>query len=305
MSSFSADTVIFGSSGFVGNNLGAEFSDCLKPTRSTVDLTDYDEVVYYLNEHRPKKIVNMAAFVAGFLYNKDHNLVQLRKNSLIALNLASAIQELELDCYYIYVSSACVYGGNTNNESNIFDSSPNINNYGYGWSKRLGHVCLESLKLDKRSDVKSCVLVPTNMFGPYDDFRPRMSHVIPNLIRQMVSNANEIPVLGNPYNQRDFMYSEDLCNVISACLSREITGTLNVSTGSAITISELVSKLVKATNYEGDIYIDSQANKDEADIRFLENDQLKNALGVDQSFFTDFDEALGKTISWYKQTLND
>ena len=45
--------------------------------------------------------------------------------------------------------------------------------------------------------------------------------------------------------------------------------------------------------------------EDEADIRFLENDQLKNALSIDQSFFTNFDEALGKTVSWYKQTLND
>ena len=304
MSNHNRDTVIFGSSGFVGNNLGPEFNECLKPSSSLVDLTNYDNVVDYLSAHRPKNIINMAAFVAGFLYNKDHNLVQLRKNSLIALNVASAIQELELDCYYLYVSSACVYGKNTNNETNIFDRDPNVNNYGYGWSKRLGHVCLESLKLDNKSNVKSCCLVPTNMFGPHDEFSPKMSHVIPNLIRQMVSGANEITVLGNPHNERDFMYSEDLCNVISSCLSKKITGTFNVSTGSAISISKLVDKLVKATNYEGDICMNLE-REDKADIRFLENDQLKNALNIDQSFFTNLDEALDKTVSWYKQTLND
>tara|TARA_A100001201_G_scaffold142545_1_gene141019 strand:- start:17224 stop:18138 length:915 start_codon:yes stop_codon:yes gene_type:complete len=304
MHNLSDNTLILGASGFIGSNLGPAFKDCLKPRRAEVDLTDYDEVVYYLNEYRPKKIVNMAAFVAGFLYNKDHNLVQLRKNSLIALNVASAIQELKLDCYYLYISSACVYGKNTNNETNIFDHDPNVNNYGYGWSKRLGHVCLESLNLDNKSNVKSCCLVPTNMFGPHDEFSPKMSHVIPNLIRQMVSGANEITVLGNPHNERDFMYSEDLCNVISSCLSKKITGTFNVSTGSTISISELVHKLVRATNYEGDICMNLE-RKDKADIRFLENDQLKNALGIDQSFFTDFDEALDKTVSWYKQTLND
>lgn len=304
MDNFSKDTLVLGTSGFVGSNLGPAFKDCLKPKRAEVDLTDYDEVIYYFNEYRPKNIVNMAAFVAGFLYNRDHNLVQLRKNSLIALNVASAIQELELDCYYLYVSSACVYGKNTNNESNIFDCNPNVNNYGYGWSKRLGHVCLESLKLDNKSDVKSCVLVPTNMFGPHDNFSPNMSHVIPNLIRQMISGVNEITVLGNPHNQRDFMYSEDLCNVISSCLSEKITGTFNVSTGSAISISKLVDKLVKATNYEGDICM-TPAREEKADIRFLENNQLKNALNIDQSFFTDFDEALDKTVSWYRQTLND
>ena len=304
MHNLSDNTLILGASGFIGSNFGPAFKDCLKPRRAEVDLTDYDEVVYYFNEHRPKKIVNMAAFVAGFLYNKDHNLVQLRKNSLIALNVASAIQELKLDCYYLYISSACVYGKNTNNETNIFDCDPNVNNYGYGWSKRLGHVCLESLKLDNKSNVKSCCLVPTNMFGPHDEFSPKMSHVIPNLIRQMVSGANEITVLGNPHNERDFMYSEDLCNVISSCLSKKITGTFNVSTGSTISISELVHKLVRATNYEGDICMNLE-RKDKADIRFLENDQLKNALDIDQSFFTNFDEALDKTVSWYKQTLND
>ena len=304
MSNFGKDTVVFGASGFVGNNLGVEFHDCLKPSRGVVDLTDYDDVLYYLNEHRPKNIVNMAAFVAGFLYNKDHNLPQLRKNCLIALNVASAIQELQLDCYYIYISSACVYGKKESTEQDIFSADPNINNYGYGWSKRLGHVCLESLHLDNRSDVKTCTLIPTNMFGPHDDFRPKMSHVIPNLIRQMVSDVNEITVLGNPHNERDFMYSEDLCNVISSCLSKKITGTFNVSTGSTISISELVHKLVRATNYEGDICMNLE-REDKADIRFLENGQLKNALSIDQGFFTNFDEALNKTVSWYKQTLND
>lgn len=299
------ETVIFGASGFVGSNFGEEFNNCLKPGSDVVDLTVYEDVLEYLNKHKPKNIVNMAAFVAGFLYNKDHNLIQLRKNSLIALNVAAAIQELDLNCYYLYISSACVYGKNENTEQDIFVSDPNINNYGYGHSKRLGHIALKSLELDNRNSIKSCILIPTNMFGPHDDFRPRMSHVIPNLIRQMFSESDQIPVLGNPYNQRDFMFCEDLCKTINLCLKKQTTGTFNVSTGQTITILELVDKLVHLTGYKGEIYIEPKSSKSNADIRFLKNDQIKNELQITQSFFTDIDLALQKTIKWYKQNAEN
>ena len=79
-------TVVFGNNGFVGSNISSMFPDeTFKPSSGICDLTNLDSVINYLDTTRPKYIVNMAAFVAGFLYNKDHNLVQLRENALIAL----------------------------------------------------------------------------------------------------------------------------------------------------------------------------------------------------------------------------
>lgn len=293
-------TVVFGNNGFVGSNISSMFPDeTFKPSSGICNLTNLDSVINYLDTTRPKYIVNMAAFVAGFLYNKDHNLVQLRENTLIALNTAYAIQKLKLDCYYIYISSACVYGKDENTEKDIFASDPNVNNYGYGWSKRLGHVALESLRLDNKNDVKTCVLIPTNMYGPHDNFEPKMSHVIPNLIRQMVSDQEEINVLGNPYNERDFMYVEDLGFAIKHCLNNEIEGIYNVSTSESISIKTLVETLVKTTGYKGKINF-GEGSSETANIRSLDNEELTNRLGLAKDAYTDLEEGLRKTVEWYK-----
>lgn len=293
-------TVIFGARGFVGSSLGPDLDLAFKPNKSVCDLTNLDSVLTYLDGTKPEAIVNMAARVGGFQYNKINNVELLRDNSLIALNLATAIKKLRLSCYYIYVSSACVYRDGNSQEDSVFLDNPNNNNFGYGHSKRLGHKVIDALNIDCPDLIKSCILIPTNMYGPHDHFDPFVSHVIPNLIRQMVSKEDTIKVLGNPNNGRDFMYSGDLCNAISECLRKKIEGTYNVSTFLTVTIKSIVETLVEITGYEGVIEMEEPDESKEAEVRTLNNTKIVEALNLSDDAFTDLKEGLKQTIEWYK-----
>ena len=293
-------TVIFGAKGFVGSNLGPYFSLAFKPDRSACDLTNLDSVLTYLDATKPEAIVNMAASVGGFQYNKINNVELLRTNSLIALNVAAAIKKLKLNCYYLYVSSACVYKDGNSLEDSAFVDNPGRNNFGYGHSKRLGHKVIDALDIDCPDLVKSCILIPTNMYGPHDDFDPFKSHVIPNLIRQMLSKEDAIKVLGNPNSGRDFMYSVDLCNAISECLRKRIEGTYNVSTFLTVTIKTLVETLVEITGYEGVIEMSEPDESKAPDSRTLDNTKITKALNLSSDAFTSLKEGLKQTVKWYK-----
>ena len=297
-------TLILGSGGFVGSNLESPFFDeALKPSSQVCNLADLKSVTAYLDGTQPKYIVNMAARVGGFQYNKVNNVELLRANSLIALNIATAIKKLRLKCYYLYVSSACVYDNNKGLESEMFDGDPNSNNYGYGHSKRLGQKVISALHLDCPDLVKTCTLIPTNMYGPHDEFDEYLSHVIPNLIRQMCDEAEEIRVLGNPYNEREFMYAADLGFAIKYCLMNDIEGIYNVSTSNTVSIKELVETLVEVTGYKGKIIYSEEATEGTKDIRKLNNANLVFRLGLAEGAFTDLKEGLKKTVEWYNQPL--
>jgi len=158
-------TIFFGGNGFVGKNCSLE---AFRPSSEYCDLLDYGSTYYYLKQFKGQEIsiVNAAAYVAGFQFNKSRNVEMLYKNSLIALNLMRAIKELDLACYYLYVSSVCGYKDGNDTEDLIFNGEPCENNYGYGMAKRLGIAATRSLEIDLKDKVKICNLIPTNMAGP-------------------------------------------------------------------------------------------------------------------------------------------
>jgi GDP-L-fucose synthase len=286
--------IIFGGHGFIGKNLILEG---YRPTRQECDLLSLDSVIKYLSNFKDVKnlkIVNLAAYVAGFTFNQNHNVEMLYNNSLIALNLMMALKKLNMSAYYLYTSSVCAYKDGNDLEELVFNDKPNNFNYGYGISKRLGISTIESLLLDN-TNMKCGVLIPTNMYGEYDDFEKQTSHVIPNLIRKMYFNKDNVEILGNVNNRRDFLYAKDFGKILTFFMENEITGIYNCSTGNTISILELANTIKEILNYKGKFVYETFKD---IQLRKTNNNKLLNRL-VDFKF-TDIKNGLINTIKYYE-----
>jgi GDP-L-fucose synthase len=286
--------IIFGGYGFIGKNLGLEGA---RPSKKECDLYNLDSVIKYLSQFKNEdnlKILNLAAHVAGFTFNQGHNVEMLYNNSLISLNLMMALKYLNIKAYYLYISSVCAYKDGNNTEDLVFNGAPNKFNYGYGISKRLGISTIESLILDN-TNLKCGVLIPTNMYGEYDNFEEQTSHVIPNLIRKISKHPNQVNILGNVNNRRDFLYAKDFGNIITYFIENQISGIYNCSTGYTISILELASLIKEILNFKGkfiyDTFVDIQLRK-------TDNNKL---LSILKDFkFIDIKQGLINTIKYYE-----
>jgi GDP-L-fucose synthase len=289
--------IIFGGNGFIGNNL---ILDGLRPSRQDCDLLNLNSVIDYLSQFKNKnnlKIINLAAYVAGFTFNQNHNVEMLYNNSLIALNLMMALKRLDMKAYYLYTSSVCAYKDGNDLEEFVFNDRPNKFNYGYGISKRIGISSIESLVLDN-TNIKCGVLIPTNMYGEYDDFEEKTSHVIPNLIRKMFSSPDTVEILGNVNNRRDFLYAKDFAKIITFFIENEITGTYNCSTGKTISILELANFIKEILNFRGKFLYETFE-----DIQLRKTDNTKLLEKLDSFEFTNIKEGLYNTIKYYETQM--
>lgn len=286
--------IIFGGNGFIGKNL---ILDGLRPSRKECDLLNLNSVINYLSDFKNDnnlKIVNLAAYVAGFTFNQNHNVEMLYNNSLIALNLMMALKKLNMKAYYLYTSSVCAYKDGNELEELVFNDKPNKFNYGYGISKRIGISTIESLLLDN-TNIKCGVLIPTNMYGEYDDFEEQTSHVIPNLIRKMYLNKDTVEILGNVNNRRDFLYAKDFGKIIKFFIENEIMGIYNCSTGNTISILELANTIKEILNYKGKFVYETF---EDIQLRKTNNNKLLNQLV--EFKFTDIKHGLIETIKYYE-----
>lgn len=295
--------IIFGSNGFVGKNLELEGHN-FYPTIAECNLLDYNSVFHYLAQFSGMKIniVNLAAKVAGVTYNQNHNTEMYYDNTLMVLNLAKAIKQLKFDnIYYLYVSSVCCYDNKFEmDEEMFFNGLPSKNNFGYGIAKKNGVFLLLSLKYDL-PNFKFGYLIPTNMYGEYDQTEEKYSHVIPALYRKMLKDINKIEVLGNPNNIRNFLYVKDLCETISFFIDNRIENFANVCSNSHVSIQDLVKIVGDSINYKGNIVF----GEGELDSRIIKNQKLLDIYEKHSKIkeFTTLNEGIKKSSKYYIEEI--
>jgi GDP-L-fucose synthase len=287
-------TIIFGKNGFVGKSL--HIADAICPSSKECDLFNYQSVYSFLKNLNTDNIniINLAAKVKGFTYNKDHNTEMLYDNSLLILNLVRAIKELKIKTYFLNLSSVISYS-KSYNEEDIYDGKPNNLTYGYAIGKKMGMYALESLKIDCPDLINYCNLICTNIYGEDDHFADKDAHVIPTLIKKMNSDTKEVEVLGNALDKRDFLYVKDLANLIKQSYELKLTGLYNVSTNKSIAIKDLALLIKKISNYQGKINFTE--NPETSNDKTINNDKLMNRTNYS---FIDIEKALENTVSFYK-----
>ena len=274
------------------------------PKRQELNLLNTQDVNEWFKENKPDVVILAAAKVGGILANSRNPADFLFNNLKIQTNVIEAAWN-EKCKRLLFLGSSCIYpkfAKQPIQENSLLTSSLEKTNESYGIAKIAGIKLCEALRLQYKFDAIS--LMPTNLYGPKDNYDKDTSHVFPALIRKFYeAKVNSYPSVtcwgtGEPF--REFMHSKDLGDACvfalenwdpdSADAPKDQNGDpitfLNVGTGSDIKISELAKKIAKAFDYKGEIIWDIQkpdgTPKKQLDVSKLNKLGWKAKIGLDE-----------------------
>lgn len=216
---------ITGANGFIGKNIVEKFNknkyEILATNRQDLDLNNYVKVKFFLKKYKPNVIINTAGLVGGIIRNKKEKYELLVENLKSSVNLIDQVYKNYDNEIYLNLSSSCIYPNNLNkrikeNMLNLKDIESSSEYYAL--SKII------SLKICKElhgRNFKFYSIIPSNLFGKYDDFSFENSHVIGSLINKFCNNKNKINLLGSGIAKRDFLYIDDFIDAIDKFISNK------------------------------------------------------------------------------------
>jgi nucleoside-diphosphate-sugar epimerase len=304
--------LILGASGMVGRAVRERLSredptELYTPSSSEVDLTDSARSRQYFLDLSPDLVVVSAAKVGGILANDTLRADFLHQNLMIAANSINAAHEASAE-KLIFLGSSCIYPREASqpiNEESLLTGPLEPTNEPYAIAKIAGLKLCESYFRQFGDNFFS--LMPTNLYGPFDNFDPETSHVIPGLINKFhsaqMSGDDTVSVWGTGKPLREFMYVNDLADAIAFALkyidARHIfengISHLNVGTGSDISIRELCTHIAQISGFDGEILFD-QTKPDGMPRKLMDSGRMK-ALGWSHSI--DLEDGLRDTYDWY------
>ena len=180
-------------------------------------------------------------------------------------------------------------------EDEFWVDEPHEKYYGYGWMRRYREKLMEHVS--RISDMKIALTRGTAIFGPYDNFNPKTSHVVPALIHRILGGENPLEVWGTPDVVRDFLYVKDVVRGALLVLEKgESMRPYNLGYGSTITIGNIVNCILKVTNKNPKVYYD-ESKPTTIPFRMVSTDRIENELGFKPSYT--FEEGMRETVNWY------
>lgn len=270
------------------------------------DLRNKDDTLKLIDSYKPDIVIHLAATVGGIGANMRNPGIYFYDNMMMGLNLIESSRIVGID-KFVQVGTVCSYPKYCAvpfREDDIWEGYPEETNAPYGVAKKALYVMLDAYK--KQYNFNSTVLVPCNLYGPFDNFNPDSSHVIPALIKKVVEakegGNNSIVCWGTGNATREFLYVDDAADAIVQSLSITTdTIPINLGTGSDISIKDLALKIIRATNYDCGIHWDN-SKPDGQPKRMLDISRAKRILGWTPK--TSLDEGLQQTVRWYYDSQN-
>ena len=258
--------LITGSSGLVGNafqKISKEYEnyEFIFSTSLCCNLINYEDTLNYFHKIKPDYVIHLAANVGGLYKNMNYKVEMLEKNLLINFNVLKCCHLLNVEkC--ICMLSTCIFPDNTTypiDESMLHNGAPHSSNYAYAYAKRMMEIHCRTYNEQYKSNY-SCI-IPTNIYGPHDNFSLEDGHVIPSLIHKCyLAKEKGIPfeVLGSGKPLRQFIYSEDLARLIMETIEMLHCENLIISTHEEYSIREVSLLIAKEFNYENMIIFNSE-----------------------------------------------
>lgn len=302
--------VVTGGAGFLGRHLVKRLQDCagvevFVPRSHDYNLVLGTDVERMLKDYRPELVIHLAAVVGGIGANQKNPGRFFYENLMMGTQL---IEQARLGGVekFVALGTVCAYPKFTPvpfREDDLWNGYPEETNAPYGLAKKMMLVQAQSYR--EQYGYNAIFLLPSNLYGPGDNFDLESSHVIPALIRKCVearqSNSPFIEVWGTGQVSREFLYVEDCAEgILSAARSYNESEPVNLGTGREVLIRELVEMIARLTNFKGEIRW--QRDKPDGQPRR----QLDVTRAAEKFGFrarTSFEEGLRRTIDWYESTL--
>lgn len=273
-----------GSSGMVGSSIkralinlgyGQNKNNLLTPSRKELNLLDQRSVKNWFIKNKPSIVILAAARVGGIHANSQYPADFIIQNLQIQTNVIESAWFTGVK-RFLFLGSSCIYPKNASQpikEEALLKDSLESTNESYAIAKIAGLKLCEALRAQHGFDAIS--LMPTNLYGPNDNYHPQNSHVMAALIRKfLIAKKEKSPTVtcwGTGKVFREFMHVDDLANGVIFCLKNwdpssknapkdsfgKPLNHLNIGTGKDISIEALASKIANLTNYNGQILWDS------------------------------------------------
>jgi GDP-L-fucose synthase len=297
--------LVAGSSGMVGSAIIRKFRELdLKVTpmsRREVNFEDEKSTFRYIDLIQPESLVIAAAKVGGISANQHSPVEFLQANLRIQNSLMSAAFKVGVP-RLVFLGSSCIYPRDCAQpikEEYLMTGPLEVTNSAYAISKIAGIELVNSYR--KEYGLNWISLMPTNLYGPGDNFNLQNSHVLPSFIRRFIeavdSNTKTLNLWGTGLPRREFLHVDDLANAVILCLQKyNDLMHLNVGTGEDLTIRDLATKVSTATGFDGQIEWDS-TKPDGTPRKVLDVTRISN-LGWRPTI--SLDEGISSTIAWYK-----
>ena len=281
-------------------------TNILAPPHSELELMDQQAVAGYFEKHKPGYVFLAAAKVGGILANDTYpadfiysNL--MIQNSIIHQSYVHKVRKL------LFLGSSCIYPKNCPQpikEKYLLTGPLEPTNSAYATAKIAGIEMCRSY--NKQYNTRFIPVMPTNLYGPNDNFDLETSHVLPALIRKFheakQSNADSVTIWGTGKPRREFLHVDDLAeaciylmNVPDDKLSLKESPLFNIGTGTDLTIRELAELIKKITGFKGDIFYDT-SKPDGTLQKRLDVSKMKN-LGWHSKI--NLNNGIGQVYDWY------
>lgn len=289
-------TLVTGGYGLVGSTINAD----VKIGRE-YDLRNQQDVQNMFEVHKPTHVIHCAARVGGVGGNMKYKGEYFYDNIMINTNV---IEQARLSGVQRLVNflSVCVYPDNVEyplTENKIHIGEPHFSNDAYAYAKRMSDIQIRAYR--QQYGINYTSIIPTNVYGPRDNFSIEEGHVIPMLIHKMYlaqRNNTDFVVWGNGKSLREFIFSKDLGKIAEWVLNEYMeTEPIIASTSQEISIGDLVDLLVNAFNFKGNVIFDTSKPNGQFR-RPSDNSKLRNYLKDFQ--FTPIEVGIKETVEWFQ-----
>jgi len=302
---------VAGHRGMVGSAIFRRLNDegylnLVAKTSSELDLRNQSDVYNFMNREKPQAVIIAAAKVGGILANDRYPYNFLHENLIIQDNLIHGAH-LNSVKKLIFLGSSCIYPKHTTQpmtEKSLLTSDLEPTNQWYAIAKIAGVKQCEALRRQHNRDYIS--LMPTNLYGPGDNFDLETSHVFPAMIRKFddAKQAGHKPVTlwGTGQPMREFLYVDDVADAVLFTLRNSLQHSLyNVGTGKDITIVDLAKKIQQVTGHKGEILWDRD-KPDGTPRKLMDVSRIKRE---GWSYSTGLTEGIQKTYNWFQNNRSE
>tara|TARA_A100000164_G_scaffold136435_1_gene121131 strand:- start:3245 stop:4042 length:798 start_codon:yes stop_codon:yes gene_type:complete len=263
-----------------------------------------EETFKTIEETMPDVIVNAAAKVGGIMANNTYRTEFILDNLKININILESIIKYP-EIRLINLGSSCIYPLNAENpisEDSLMSGKLEPTNSPYAMAKIAAIEMGNALKVQYGHEIIN--LMPTNLYGPNDNFDLNNSHVIPGLMRRFynatTNKDSHIEIWGTGKPLREFLYVDDLANAIEFLINKNWSEELvNIGSGDEVSIKNLAELMKDITGFKGDIKFDP--SKPDGNPRKLLNLEKMNSLGWQSS--TTLENGLNKTYDWFIKNI--
>lgn len=300
--------LVTGGAGFLGRHVCQlleqhDPAEVFVPRSRDYDLRDPNAIRELLDAKRPDTIIHLAAVVGGIGANRENPGKYFYDNACMAIHL---LEEARLHGVqkFVSVGTICAYPKHTPvpfREDDLWNGYPEETNAPYGLAKKM--LLVQGQAYRQQYGFNAITLFPVNLYGPWDNFDPRSSHVIPALIRKVVeareAGRDQIDVWGTGAASREFLFVRDAAEaIVRATDQYNEPEPVNLGCGQEITIRELAELICELGRFQGTISWDA-SKPDGQPRRCLDTTRAKASFGFEAA--TSFRDGLLETIAWFEE----